>query len=40
MGLAFHASYALGKQEVTEADIDAELRRSVRRTGDGERDGG
>lgn len=30
IGLVFHAYYALGKQEVTEADVDAELRRSSR----------
>jgi hypothetical protein len=28
IGLAFHAYYAFGKQEVTEADVDAELRRA------------
>jgi hypothetical protein len=30
IGLAFHAYYAFGRQEVTEADVDAELRRSGR----------
>jgi hypothetical protein len=33
IGLAFHAYYALGRQEVTEVDVDAELRRSARRGG-------
>jgi hypothetical protein len=32
IGLAFHAYYALGKQEVTDADVDAELRRSSRKS--------
>ena len=33
IALAFHAYYALGKQEVTDADVDAELRRTARRAG-------
>ncbi len=27
IGLAFHAWYAIGKQETTEADVEAEIRR-------------
>jgi hypothetical protein len=33
IALAFHAYYALARQEVTEADVDAELRRSRRSGG-------
>jgi hypothetical protein len=39
IGLAFHAYHALARQEVTEADVDAELRRLKRsRPGGGDGD--